>query len=157
MTASTPYDAADYQRISLLIGLNSIDDVIRWADDQIARSDVPANELIDISLGRSEPQHRIETLLRSLVVDHNDTTALKTVLSTVATAVRDGTMAIDAAILRIYNYLQFDRPNDDLYFSFVALEDDFVCIRDGVYGDGDVSVLCEPLLETLDSYCGANP
>ncbi len=45
---------ANMYRVALIIGATDVDSVVAW-DRQIEASSVPANPVIDISLGRSSP------------------------------------------------------------------------------------------------------
>ncbi len=47
-----PEEANTY-RVALLIGVADVDTVVAWADRQIEAAAIPANPLIDVSLGRS--------------------------------------------------------------------------------------------------------
>jgi hypothetical protein len=147
-----PIDPADYHRIALLLGTETIDDVIRWADEEISRSVVPESALIDVSLGRSKSIHEIESLLRILVVNHN-VSALKAVLAELSAGVASGTIPVDEAIDRIWNYAKVHFKYSELYCSFAALAENLACIRDGIPVHENVSALRQPLLEVLKEYC----
>ena len=149
-----PVDFADYHRIALLTGCESIDDVISWADKEIGLRDNPEPELIDVSLGKTRTIKQIHELLTTLVVDLNDSSALKCVLDHISTLVRDGRLAVDDAIDRIYNYARSSCPTTDLRYAFISLAEDLSCIRDGVYYTDAVAALREPLLETINRFCG---
>lgn len=144
-------DFADYHRIALLTGCETIDDVISWADAEIERRKAPEAELIAISLGKSRSIKEIAQLLAVLVVDLNDSAALAAVLARIAALVREGRFPIDEAISRIYNYAK--SYNGDLHLAFMSLAEDLSCIRDGVFWTNDVTVLREPLLDTIGQFC----
>ncbi len=151
-----PVDSADYRRIALLTGCATIDDVVRWADEEIARRELPESELIAISLGKSRPIDQINQLLRALVLDMNDSSALKAVLFQMATTVRDGRLPVDVAIDRIYSYARSNCPTGELRYQFISLAEDLSCIRDGVFWTDDVTVLRESLLESIANFCKRN-
>jgi hypothetical protein len=147
-----PIDLADYHRIALLLGLETIDDVIRWADEEISRSEVLEPALTDISLGRLKPTHEVESLLLSLVVNHHSS-ALKAVLAELSAGVARDTVPVDEAIDRIWNYAKVHFKYSELCYSFAGLAEDLACIRDGILTQKDVASLRQPLLETLNGYC----
>ncbi len=148
-------DYADYYRIALLIGCETIDEVIRWADSEIARVESPPVSLIEVSLGRSKPITELANLLSILVEDPNDDSALFAVLHKIAGMVRDGLWSPDDAIDRIYGYAKTQAPNQELRYAFISLAEDLSCIRDCVYWTDDVTALREPLILTIDRFCSA--
>ena len=150
-----PIDSANYHRIALLTGCETVDDVIRWADAEIAQIETPRVALIDVSLGRSKSVAQICALLDTLVADPDDDSALNAVLTKIATMVRDDQLSADVAIDRIYDYAKTNAANGDLRFAFISLAEDLSCIRDGVYWTNDANTLREPLLQTISSYCAA--
>ncbi len=152
MAETTLSHRAEIQRISLMLGVTDTIDVVAWADSEIASSDIPGAPLIDLSLGRTKSRTELLTHLKSLVTEPTDSKPLKHVLRMVADRIRNGSMELGAAIQSIYDFLKIDRVDDDLYITFVTLEDDYADIRDGVYGDGDITVLREPLLNELDAF-----
>ena len=148
-------DFADYHRIALHTGCETVDDVIRWADAEIAQIEMPPVPLIDVSLGKSQPVAQICALLKTLVADPNDCSALNAVLTNIATMVCDDQLSVDVAIDRIYDYAKMYAPNDDLRWAFISLAEDLSCIRDGVYWTNDASALRQPLLEAINRFCAA--
>ena len=156
MAQTTLSHRANVKRISLQLGIIEPADIVAWVDDEIEASDVPASPLVDLSLGRTIPVAELVSLLGSLVTNSADLEPLKEVLRQVADRIRSNDMKPEAAIVSIYNYLKIDRDDDDLYITFLTLEDDYADIRDGIYGDGDLSVLREPLLNELDAFTSSN-
>ena len=137
-----PIDYANYHRIALLTGCETIGDVIRWADAQIAEIQTPPAALIDVSLGKAKSVAQIGSLLDALVVDPNDNSALNAVLANIARMVRDDLMSTDVAIDRIYHYAQMNAANHDLRVAFISLAEDLSCMRDDVYWT-NAPTLCE--------------
>ena len=146
-------DFANYHRIALLTGCESVDDVIRWADAEIASAETPPSALVDVSLGSSKPPAQIGALLFTLVVDPDDNSALNAVLSKIETMVRDDQLPVDAAIDRIYDFAKTNAADDELRLAFISLAEDLSCICDGGYWTDDANALREPLLETISIFC----
>ena len=143
---------AETQRISLMLGVADVNGLVSWADAEIEASDVPAAPLFDLSLGRMKSRTELLSFLNSLVTEPTGSDPLKIVLRIVARRIRDGSLDVGTAIQSIFDFLKHDRVDDDLYITFVTLEDDYADIRDGVYGNGDFSGLRESLLHELDAF-----
>jgi hypothetical protein len=156
MADTTLSHRAETQRISLMLGVVDVNDIVSWADAEIEQSNVPATALIGLSLGRTKTPTELASLLNSLVTQPTGPAPLKIVLRLVADRIRDGSIDLGDAITSIHDFLKTDRVDDDLYLTFFTLEDDYACIRDGVYGNGDFSGLRESLLHELDGFTGTN-
>ena len=156
MTDTTLSFRAETQRISLLLGVADAKDIVSWADAEIGASDLPAAPLIDLSLGRTKSRTELHSFLSSLVKEPTDSGPLKIVLRIVADRVRDGSMDLGTAIQSIFEFLKNNRADADLYITFLRLEVEYACIRDGVYGNGDFSGLRESLLDELDAFTASD-
>ena len=145
-------ELASVQRVLLLTGLVGVEDVVAWADSEIETSDVPANTLIDLAMSRSKSPYEVAALLRQLSSDPNDKTGIKHAFRIIADRVRSNAMDIETAIMSVYNFLRDENLlyGDDEFLTFCVLEDECADIRDGVYGNGDLTVLRNPLLDALD-------
>jgi hypothetical protein len=91
-------------------------------------------------------------LLRSLVTNFADHGPLKEALQQVVDRERSKILKPETAIASAYDYMKIDRDDDDLYITFLTLKDHYADLRHGVYGDGNLSVLREPLLNELDAF-----
>ncbi len=142
--------SADYQRISLLLELVSVADVIRWADDQIVRSELPEYDLVQISLGRKRSTSEIAQLLGSVSLERGEPSAFQAVLAHVGQLVRDDALTTDNAVVNVFKFLQANPHADDsIYYSFMCLDEDAYLIRGGV----NILDLRERLLERIDAIC----
>jgi hypothetical protein len=120
-TSNTLSVRANVQRISLLLGIITVADVVTWADAEIMASDVPPSELIDLSLGSSNAPPKMVSLLSSLVSDSTERDSLKHVFRDVAGRIRAGSLEAGTAIQSIVNYLKSDQSNRDLLNKFEGL------------------------------------
>lgn len=143
---------ANTYRVALIVGAADVDPVIAWADRQIEASTIPANPLIDISLGRSSPLSKIVAHLAELTDNTKDARSIKCAFAMVADRIRDESIDLETAIMNCYRFLQAEGLlyHDD-FDIFINLEDDLSLIRDGIFGEDRLPQLRADLLEALDS------
>lgn len=148
--ANLSQDANTY-RVALLLGATDVDSVIAWADRQIEASIIPANPLIDISLGRSSPLASIVARLGGLTVKTKDPRSIKTAFSMVADQIRIKSTDIETGIMNCYRFLKSEGLlyHDD-FDIFINLESDLSLIRDGIFGKDRLPQLQADFLEALD-------
>ena len=143
---------ANTYRVALIVGAADVDTVITWADRQIEASTIPANPLIDLSLGRSSPLSALVAHLAELTDDMKDARSIKNAFAMVADRIRNKSIDIEAAIMNCYRFLQSEGLlyHDD-FDIFINLEDDLSLIRDGIFGKDRLPQLKSDLLEALDA------
>lgn len=144
-------DANTY-RVALILGAADVNSVIAWADRQIEASTIPANPLIDISLGRSLPLSAFVAHLAELTDNTKDGRSIKKAFAMVAGQIRDSSIDVETAIMNCYRFLQSENLlyHDD-FDIFINLEDDLSLIRDGIFGADRLTQLQADLLEALDA------
>jgi hypothetical protein len=151
---SLSFNAA-VQRISLLLDMTQVNDVIAWADQEIEASTIPPNALIDVSMGRGMTGAAMAGRLSELIADPNDTKPLHTVLKIVADQIRSNDLDVRTAILGIHHYLRAENLlYDDPYAIFHNLETDLALIRDGIFAETKMDDVRNDLLESLDEIAG---
>lgn len=143
---------ANTLRVALIVGVVDVDSVIAWADRQIEVSTIPANPLIDISLGRSYPKSTLIARLAELTDHKKDARSIKNAFAMVADGVREKSLDVETAILNCFRFLQAEGLlYQDDFDIFITLEDDLSLIRDGIFGEDRLSRLASDLLSALDA------
>lgn len=146
-----PEEANTY-RVALLIGAADVDTVIAWADRQIQSVAIPANPLIDVSLGRSSTLSAIVQHLAELTENKKDVRSIKKAFTMVSDRVRNKSMDVETAVMNCYRFLRSENLlYDDDFLVFHNLEDDLSLIRDGVVGRDRLPQLQADLLEAIES------
>ncbi len=142
---------ANTHRVAFILGATSIDEIIMWADFEIAHTTTPSNTLIDVSLGRQLPRANVIALLNELAIQTNDCWSTRRGMSRMAKNLRSNMTDAQAAIQSCYEYLRNENLlHDDKFSIFVTLEDDVSLIRDGIFGDDRLPALRDELLELFD-------
>lgn len=146
-----PQEANTY-RVALLIGAADVDTVIAWADRQIQSAAIPANPLIDVSLGRSSTLSAIVEHLAEMTDNTKDVRSIKKAFTMVSDRIRNNSMDVETAVMNCYRFLRSENLlYDDDFLIFHNLEDDLSLIRDGVVGRDRLPQLQADLLEAIDS------
>ena len=146
-----PQEANTY-RVALLIGAADVDNVIAWADRQIQSVAIPANPLIDVSLGRSSTLSVLVEHLAELTDNTRDVRSIKKAFAMVSDRVRNKSIDVETAVMNCYRFLRSeDLLYHDDFLIFHNLEDDLSLIRDGVVGRDRLPQLQADLLEAIDS------
>lgn len=142
---------ANTYRVALIVGVADVDTVIAWADRQIEASTIPANPLIDISLGRSLPLSSLVAHLAELTEHTKDERSIKNAFALVAEGVRNNSIDVETAVMNCYRFLKSEGLlYDDDFDIFINLEDDLSLIRDGIFGQDRLLQLQADLLEAID-------
>jgi len=142
---------ADALRVALILGVVDVDSVVAWADKEIEASTIPANALINISLGQSLPLSAIAAHLAELTDNTNAPHSIKNAFAIIANQIRDSSIDVETAIMRCYRFLKSENLlyHED-FDIFISLEDDLSLIRDEVVGADRLPQLKDDLLEALD-------
>jgi hypothetical protein len=129
---------AENIRLTLVAGIASVDDVVRWADTTLATLDGYDDDLANVSLASSAPPQEIDSMLRQLGqgADRDDAMRhlagqMHRILLKNRSRARDFTRVLEQ--LWIENGY---KVADDL--SFIAgIDDDFCLAEEGTYGTVD--------------------
>jgi len=146
-----PEEANTY-RVALLIGVADVDTVVAWADRQIQAEAIPANPLIDVSLGRSSPLSVLVEHLAALTGNTKDVRSIKNAFAMVADRVRNNSIKVETAVTNCYRFLRSeDLLYHDDFLIFHNLENDLSLIRDGVVDRDRLPQLQADLLDAIES------
>lgn len=148
--STLPQEANTY-RVALLIGVADVDTVIAWADRQIQAEAIPANPLIEVSLGRSSTLSVLVQHLAELTGNTKDVRSIKKAFAMVSDRVRNKSIEVETAVMNCYRFLRSeDLLFHDDFLIFQKLEDDLSLIRDAVVGRDRLPQLQADLLEAID-------
>ncbi len=128
-------DSAEALRFLLVVGLAEVSEAIAWADAQIALSDIPSPELIDVSLSGSKP---VAELVRSLSAipgtPHPEKVASEVLHRLSAFVERNPSNARRAARILYDMYCEGLVPSPDVKEQMLRLDDAFSLAESGTWG-----------------------
>jgi hypothetical protein len=105
-------EQAEYLRISLLMGLIGVADVVRWADAAIGNMTEPPSEIIDLALaGKLHPED-VARMLAQVQGDADLTLAAHRAVGELASRFSGGSITIDDVAGMLYSYSQFARVDE---------------------------------------------
>jgi hypothetical protein len=129
---------AENIRLTLVAGIASVDEVVRWADTVLATLDGYDDDLANLSLASSALPQEIDSMLRHLGQGANRDDALRHLAGQMhSILLRDRTRARD--FTRILEQLWVEsgyKVADDLRF-VAGIDDDFCLAEEGTYGTVD--------------------
>ena len=142
---------ANSERVALLLGATNTKGVVSWADQIIEQMDRPPIELIDISMGGSQPISSFVALIGVLAEKTDDIPSTMHGFGRLTDLVRQRTLDAVTAIERCYSHLR----SEDLLYSepfmiFHNLRTDLAMVEDGYFGEDKLPEIEADLLAELD-------
>ena len=142
---------ANSERVAFLLGVTNTKDVVSWADQIIEQMDRPPIELIDISMGGSQPTNSFVSLIGVLAEKTDDIPSTMHAFGRLADLVRQGTLDAVTAIERCYSHLRSeDLLYSDPFMIFHNLSADIAMVEDGYFGKDKLPEIEADLLAELD-------
>ena len=148
---ATLQQLANEQRVLLLLGATTIPNAVEWADSKIEEIPSPPIELIDISMGGSQPFKSFAALIAVLAEQTDDIPSTMSAFGRLGSLVRDGTIDAVTAIERCYAHLRSEELlYVDPFMGFHNLSTDVAMIKDGYFGEEKLPEIQDDLLVELD-------
>ena len=150
MTSNAHSTEAEYYRQGLSVGVASSSDVTAWADRIVRGLPNPPAEIIDVAFARSEEE------LISKLKEVNGEPDLATVSGLLYHALHCELISHPSRVQEIcdkaVSISRSESGSDDVYFSFVHIEDDLELIRVKAAGAGNIDRCVSDLLDALCKY-----
>ena len=148
---ATLQQRANEQRVLLLLDVVTVSDVIGWADSMIAELAAPPIELIDVSMGGSQPMNSFAALIAVLAEHTDDIPSTMSAFGRLGALVRDGRVDAVTVIERCYAHLRAeDLLYVDPFMGFHGLSTDIAMMEDGYFGEEKLPEIQTDLLVELD-------
>ena len=142
---------ANEQRVLLLLKATTISSVVQWADSTIEELASPPIELIDVSMGGSQPLKSFAALIAVLAEQTDDIPSTMSAFGRLGQLVRDGRIDAVTAIERCYAHLRSEQLlYVDPFIGFHNLSTDLAMIEDGYFGEEKLPEIQADLLAELD-------
>jgi hypothetical protein len=127
--------AATYYRATVLLGIATGEEVIRWADGIIERDPAPPAAIYDVSLTPAADLNALRDALKPLALEPEPLAVVRALLDRIWHDVLAGRRDVDAAVALIYRASNRLAIPDPLRWEMVALEEDYALVTDGIAGD----------------------
>ncbi|MDD1501619.1 hypothetical protein PVA17_02370 [Lysinibacillus sp. CNPSo 3705] len=127
---------AEVYRLGILIGLYTVQDVIKWADNVIESLDNPPYEIIEISLSSQEKPVDVCSKLKLFNGDLNDLPSkiLLGLLNEYYLSTNN-LSEIFSMLTRLSDHLQLEESNKWIEVEMIYLSDAFYLADQNIYGD----------------------
>jgi hypothetical protein len=129
---------AEVYRLGILIGLFTVQDVIRWADNIIERLDEPPYEVIEISLSSKEKPVDVCSKLKTFSgILNNDDLAPKIIIGLLNEYFLStkNVSEVFTMLSRLSEHLQLEETNEWIEDEIIFLDDAFYLADQNIYGD----------------------
>ena len=147
---ATLQQLANEQRVLLLLDVATVPDVVGWADSTIEELATPSIELIDVSMGGSQPKKSFAALVAVLAEHTDDIPSTMSAFGRLGPLVRDGRIDAVTAIKRCYAHLRSENLlYADPFMGFHSLSTDIAMMEDGYFGEEKLSEIRADLLSEL--------
>ena len=148
---ATLQQLANEQRVLLLLEATTIPNAVGWADSKIEELAPPPIELIDVSMGGSQPLKSFAALFAVLAEQTDDIPSTMSAFGRLGQLVRDGKMDTVTVIERCYSHLRSEELlYVDPFMGFHNLSTDIAMIEDGYFGHDKLPEVQADLLVELD-------
>jgi hypothetical protein len=112
-TEASLKEEAEYLRLTLAMGLTTPDEVVGWADGQIAALDEPPIQVVDVSLAGSQPAFEIMCLLSAVPGGADLTRAAHRALGLFRCRFRAGGISLEQAAEMLWAYSIWASVSED--------------------------------------------
>jgi len=127
-------EEAEYLRLALAMGLTTADEVVEWADGQIAALDEPPIQVIDVSLAGSWRAVEIMGLLNVVPGEADLARAAHRALGLFLRRLRDGGISLEQAAEMLWAYSNWASVPEDERLWASNFTDVVNCLNLGYYG-----------------------
>jgi len=129
-------ESAETLRIELTLGMRSISEVVAWADDVVARDQIPDSEILELATCGHSTEQEVCVLLDAVRGERVSARAAGRVLGTLRTSLAADPARGEEIARQIYEMaLRGFLPEEEFGWEPYSLEDNFFLATCGYYGD----------------------